>query len=224
MIRTFLIATTVVLTSPSVVQAGDFAVQDDRVSFTGPIERGDTAQLLAVFEAQQGADFTLTIESPGGWAVEGIMLLDAMVMYPGKITTVAVGTGAWSAGGMMWLGGDRTLIAPNSVVAFHLSYVEGCFECDTGPINALIGGVMANAAVARGPERWPFMRSLLIDMAECRSQFGPQGFVMFDGNGDKHIGHWWTYYPTAGDNIQEGDNHVGRTDTRAPGATSPAAD
>jgi membrane-bound ClpP family serine protease len=224
MIRTFLLAATVVTTSPSTAKAGDFIVQGNRVSFIGPVESGDTNNLLDILDGMAGRGFTLEIETPGGLAVEGIMMLDALVAYPGLVTTKAVRSGAWSAGGMMWLGGDITVIPKDSVVGFHLAYVPGCNTCDTGPINAIIGGVMANAAVARGPERWYGMRNLLLDMAYARDQHGPQGFVMFGGNGVKDIGNWWDFYPEAAELLEEGNDHVGRTNTRPEVPAGPAAD
>lgn len=209
-IRTLIAATLIA----SAASAGDFVVQGNRVSFFGPVESGDTHTLLDILDSMAGRDFTLEIETPGGVASEGIMMLDCLSNYPGIITTKAVRSGAWSAGGMMWLGGTITVVAPDSVVGFHLAYVPGCNSCDTGPINAIIGGVMANAVVSQDPRRWRSIRQLLLEMAECRDIYGPQGFVMLGGDGRKSIGAWWDYYPDAAELIKEGSRNVGRSNTR----------
>jgi hypothetical protein len=206
-------------------QAGDFTESQDilgrtTVSFSGPVEFGDADNLERIMRGLGGHAFTLEIETPGGMAVEGISMCDMITSYPGTITTVAVGSGAWSAGAMMWIGGDITTIQTGSVVGFHLAYIPGCRGCDTAGINGIIGGVIARASFRCDANRWPGTMHLLIDMAVCRDEFGPQGFVMYNHEGRKDIGQWWDFYPDAAELLDEGDNHVGRArrnDTEEPG-------
>ncbi len=206
----------------SLSSAGDFVATEDILgrhilSFSGPVESGDADYLEDYMQERAGGDFRLRIETPGGLAVEGIAMCDMIVTYPGTIVTEAVDSGAWSAGAMMWVAGDIRVIEVDSVVGFHLAYVPGCEACETAPINAIIGGVIARASY-RGDERlWPGTRNLLLDMAWCRMDYGPQGFVMFDHTGRKDIGQWWVYYPDSASLLIEDSEHVGRIRRQAEG-------
>lgn len=214
--RTMLIAATLFGAGlTSLANAGDWNVTDEGemvyIQFSGPVEDGDWEQLNDGLVQAAGRQVVLDIETPGGLAVEGIIMCDMITNYPGTIATRAVGSGAWSAGAMMWVGGDIQVIEPDSVVGFHLAYVPGCRTCDTAGINGIIGGVIGNAVTSRQSTAWPTARDLLIDMATVRDTYGPQGFVMFNAEGRKDIGMWWDFYPDASDLISEGDQHVGRT-------------
>ena len=208
MIRTSFIAS---LALSSVAIAGDWTADGNHLSFTGPVEGGDSIVLDYLLQQAAGHDVIVDIETPGGLASEGIFMTEALAAYPGRVVTRAVGSGAWSAGAMMWIAGDQKLVATDSVVGFHLAYVPGCMSCDTSGINGLIGGVIANAGMQGDRRAWPFLRTLLLDMAQVRDQYGPQGFVMLGGDGDRDLGNWWDFYPSAAELIDQGDDHVGRT-------------
>ncbi len=201
----------------AVAQAGDWSVNGSTLSFTGPVENGDALALEDLLIQQAGRDITVDIETPGGLAIEGVLMTESLAAYPGRVVTRAVGEGAWSAGAMMWIAGDQKLVATDSVVGFHLAYVPGCSTCDTAGINGLIGGVITNAGMGNREGAWPFMRTLLLDMALVRDQFGPQGFVMLGGTGVRSLGNWWDFYPGAA-GLLEGNEHVGRTRRRPEGS------
>ncbi len=220
-------ATIITLALSATATAGDWTVTDQGetvyIQFSGPVTDGDWEQLELGLGLAAGRQVVLDIETPGGLAVEGVIMSDMITNYPGTIATRAVGSGAWSAGAMMWIGGDIQVIEDDSVVGFHLAYVPDCRSCDTAGINGIIGGVIANAVTANGGP-WPAARSLLIDMATVRDAFGPQGFVMFNENGAKDMGMWWDFYPEAGELLTEDGSHVGRTRPQAEGNDGAGAD
>lgn len=204
--------------------AGDWAescnlLGKDVLTFTGAVELGDSDYLWDYIQRQAGHDFILEIETPGGVAVEGIAMCDMLTTYPGNVTTVAIGTGAWSSGAMMWIGGDVMIIRTGSVVGFHLAYIPGCYQCDCSPINSIVGSVLTAAAVRGDMSRYPALRQLVLEIAICRADFGPQGFVMINSAGKKDIGVWWEYYPEAVSCIINGEEHVGRTGPCSPDGT-----
>lgn len=140
--------------------------------FDGPVTQGDSARLEEAILAT-GAGLVV-INSPGGSAIEGVLLNEVAVRY--SLRTVAgKDFGAWSAAAVFWMGGTREYESSDeSLVGMHWAYVPGIPESNTDLINSLI-----TLAIYDAENHNRINTSvLLLKMEIARSRYGTQGFVI----------------------------------------------
>lgn len=140
--------------------------------FDGPVTKGDSARLEEAILATGAA--LVIINSPGGSAIEGVLLNEVAVRY--SLRTVAgKDFGAWSAAAVFWMGGTREYESNDeSLVGMHWAYVPGIPEFNTDLINSLI-----TLAIYDAENHNRINTSvLLLKMEIARSRYGTQGFVI----------------------------------------------
>lgn len=78
---------------------------------------------LATLERFGGEDFTMRVNSPGGYVTDGQAMLAALDQYPGKVTA-HVDSVAGSAAQLLLMSADRVEMAAGSFQMIHNSYAE----------------------------------------------------------------------------------------------------
>jgi hypothetical protein len=109
------------------------------IEVTGEIESGDKDLILDLLRRENWTPTTIYLNSPGGNALEGLqigLLVDIL-----GLTTVVGSRTCTSACALAWLGGQKRLLMPDSMVGFHSAYT---IESDGELRRSEIG----NAAIA----------------------------------------------------------------------------
>lgn len=117
----------------------DFKSYDDFdvISISGEIEASDVAhfQRLAI----SSSNALVLLESPGG-ALTPALEIGQIIRLKGFSTYVPAGVTCTSSCALIWVAGQKRLLATNGRVGFHASYViENGEQRETGVGNALVG-------------------------------------------------------------------------------------
>lgn len=179
--RLFLAALAIILSAQAAPAATltEFCFQDSLTGeercgfrFEGPVVRGDAARLEEAI-LSTGASLII-INSPGGSAIEGVLLNEVAVRYHLR-TLAGKDFGAWSAAAVFWMGGTREYeSSEDSLVGMHWAYVPGMPEYNTDLINSMITLTIYDAE----QHSRTHTNLLLLKMESARSRYGSQGFVI----------------------------------------------
>jgi ATP-dependent Clp protease protease subunit len=84
----------------------------------------DVKEALEKFASDSRAAVRVFMNSPGGEVHAGLAIHDLLKNAPFSVTTICVGE-CYSAGLIMFLGGTKRMMYPNSYIAFHESTYSG---------------------------------------------------------------------------------------------------
>lgn len=90
----------------------------------GDDQLGDAVSSQEVVQAIRSAgnrSLTVRINSPGGYAFDGIAIYNALISHPGKVRVIIDGLAA-SAASIIAMGGDRVAMHENAMIMIHNSW------------------------------------------------------------------------------------------------------
>lgn len=106
------------------LNAADISFHDYKgggwIELSGEITAGDAAEIEAALKYKAWRNAALYLDSPGGSAIEGILL--GLLARTKGITTVVGNRSCASACALAWAGGEIRLMMPNARVGFHSVY------------------------------------------------------------------------------------------------------
>ena len=141
------------------------------LEYTGQVDFGDTALILEWVEMT--GITSILINSPGGYAYEGINL-NRMARAHNLRTIAGESFGAWSAAGLFWIGGTGEYESDTAQAGFHYAYVPFNENAKTDTVNA----IMANC-ILLSLRNEQATEDLLFLMDTVRERWGWAGFVVF---------------------------------------------
>lgn len=166
--------------SPAASTAGELNVTttltgEPALHYTGEVYYGDAAKIEGAVEVT-GITLIL-IDSPGGMAYEGVAL-NRMARRLGLRTMAGNSFGAWSAAGLLWVGGSLEYESETAAAGFHYAYVPGRPDIKTDTINSIMANcLLLSLRNERATE------DLLHMMDQARTLWGWAGFVVFTKTG-----------------------------------------
>ena len=145
------------------------------LEYTGEVDFGDTA-LIEEWVEMTGIS-TILINSPGGYAYEGINL-NRMARRLGLRTIAGSSFGAWSAAGLFWVGGTGEYEDETAQAGFHYAYVPYNPSIKTDTVNCIMSNCIL---LSLGSEQ--ATEDLLHLMDTVRARWDWAGFVVFKRDG-----------------------------------------